>query len=99
MGIPTAASGLIALPAPVVAEIGRVVAEALRRHATPLGDDTLLTPEEVARILRVPTRHVRQLMLDGKLGSLEVPDVGRRCTVGQLRSYVGLICAGEEVAR
>lgn len=88
--------GIISLPAPVVAEIGRTIASAIRRHSCPLGDDELLTPEEVGRIFRVPSRHARSLMADGRIPSTDIPDVGLRCTVAALRAHVQAAVSGED---
>ena len=96
---PSQNSPIICLPAPVVAELGRVVSDAIRRHASPLGGDELMTPEEVARALRLPTRYVRGLMADGKIPSRDIPEVGLRCTVGALRDYIRTQVAASRGAR
>lgn len=81
-------SRIIELPGVVVEALERVIAAGLRRHQAPLGDDELLTPEEVAKILRVPSRHARRLMADGTIQSTDIQDVGLRCTVAALRGFV-----------
>jgi len=96
---PSQSSRIVCLPAPVVEEIGRVVSDAIRRHASPLGDDELMTPEEVARVLRLPTRYVRGLMADGKVPSRDIQEVGLRCTVGALRDYIRTQVAASRGAR
>jgi len=84
----TTRADVVKLTAPVVAEITRTVADAIRRHVAPLGDDELLTPIEVGKLLKLPTRAVGEIMTTGELPSSLIPGVGRRCTVAALRKFI-----------
>jgi len=86
---PTAeATGIICLPPVVVHELGRVVAQAIQRHSAPLGGDELLTEHEVAAALKIRVSHARALIREGDIASIDVPGVGRRCTVAAVRKYI-----------
>ncbi len=76
------------LPRAVVARIEQVIAKSISRSTSTLGNDQPLTPEEIAKILRLPTRYVRSMMAEGKLPGRDVPGVGLRCTVDALRRFI-----------